>query len=61
MIKTYGVKQAAELLDINRRTIYNWIKSGKIKHTLKNGKLCISKEEVDALIRELGYGKRNKY
>ena len=29
--KTISIRQACELLDVSRRTIYNWIASGKVE------------------------------
>ena len=35
--KTATIKQACELVDVSRRTIYNWIASGKVDYVRTAG------------------------
>ncbi len=35
--KSISIKQACELLDVNRRTIYRWISSGKVEYVRTAG------------------------
>ena len=57
---TCSIQKAAELLDINRRTLYNWIKSNKIQYVLKNGNYRIETKHIRYLIESFGYGNKEK-
>jgi len=35
--KTISIRQACELVDVSRRTIYNWIASGKVERVRTAG------------------------
>ena len=45
----YTEKKAAELLRVNRITIWRWIKSGKLDIQRVGGVVFIPKEQIDSL------------
>ena len=45
----YTERQAAELLRVNRITIWRWIKSGKLDIQRAGGVVFIPKEQIDSL------------
>lgn len=50
-IEVYTLKEIEELLQVTRRTIYNWIKDGKLK-AFKVGKgWRVSKEALEEFTR----------
>jgi len=53
----YSIRQAADLIGKDRHTLRRWIDLGEVKVTrLPGGRLVISKEELESLIRKVcGY------
>ena len=45
----YFLEEVAELLGVCRKTVYNWIKSGKIKTYKVGGTVLVEKKAVEAL------------
>ncbi|HHY80515.1 MAG TPA: helix-turn-helix domain-containing protein [Thermoanaerobacter sp.] len=45
----YSVKEIAEILQINRYTVYEWIKRNKMPHnrTAKNGKILVPASAIE--------------
>lgn len=50
MSKFYTVKEAAEMLSLAHRTLYNWIYEGKIKAVKVGGATRIAEEEIKKMI-----------
>lgn len=48
----YTTSEAAEILRVNRRTIFRYIKSGKLK-AVKIGQWRIKKEDLNKLLNNL--------
>lgn len=46
------VADAAEALDVNRKTVYRWIEDGEIRAVMKGGALRIPNSEVKQLLLE---------
>jgi predicted site-specific integrase-resolvase len=51
-----SIKQASEILKINKKNIYNWIKKNKIKSELKNNKIVIDELEIEKIKKQGNYG-----
>lgn len=51
MDRYYKVSEVAEILHMNRITIYKWIKQGKIKAIEINGQLRIDGNELRRLTK----------
>lgn len=52
VINTYTLQDLAEALKVTRRTIYNYLKAGKIKTTKCGRFYRISEEEYKRILRE---------
>ncbi len=51
-ITVYTLQEVEEVLSVTRRTIYNWIKSGKL-HAVKVGKQWrVKKEDLEAFLND---------
>lgn len=44
--KIFSVKDVAELLGVNRVTVFRWIQSGKVKASMVGGAYVISVEDL---------------
>lgn len=54
------VKETCSLLKISRQTVYEWMKSGKLK-AVKAGRLVrIRREDLDSFLKEWRPGKKEK-
>ena len=50
-IKLYTISEVAEILRVTRQTVYNWIKSGKIRVVrLPNGFIRITEDELKRIL-----------
>jgi excisionase family DNA binding protein len=47
MEKLYKVEEVAEMLNVTRQTIYNWLKDGSLKETKIKGIVRIKKTDLD--------------
>ena len=46
-MKVYNITEATKILKVSRETMYNWLRSGKIKYTtLPNGQKRIPESEL---------------
>lgn len=51
-ITVYTLQEVEEVLSVTRRTIYNWIKSGKL-HAVKVGSQWrVKKEDLEAFLND---------
>lgn len=50
--KIYTLKQVAELLQVSRQTIYNYIKAGKLRATATGKEYRVTNEQLEAFINE---------
>jgi len=50
-IKYYTIREVAQLLRLDKTTIYKWIKSGKIKAIKINNRWLIPAEEVERIVK----------
>lgn len=51
-MEIYTIKQVAEMYQVNLKTIYNWIYSGKLKATRLSGSVRVSKKDLDEFIQK---------
>lgn len=49
--KVYTLKQIADLLQVSRQTIYNYIKDGKLQATKTGTQYRVTDEQLDAFIK----------
>jgi excisionase family DNA binding protein len=47
MEKLYKVEEVAEILNVTRQTIYNWLKDGSLKEIKIKGIVRIKKTDLD--------------
>jgi len=47
MEKLYKVEEVAEMLNVTRQTIYNWLKDGSLKEIKIKGIVRIKKTDLD--------------
>lgn len=50
IIKVYTLKQVAELLQVSRQTIYNYIRDGKLQATQTGKEYRVTNEQLEAFI-----------
>ena len=50
-----SVKETAELFGVTKRTVFRWIKSGKMKSVKIGRTVRVKKSEIDRLIGEGDY------
>ena len=50
-IKLYTLKEVAEILKVTKQTIYNYIKSGRIKATKYGKEYRITEKDLNTLIK----------
>ena len=55
----YSVTEFAKLLNYNRRTIYRWVKAGKLEHYVFNGQTRIPHSEYERLLKECKVAKKD--
>lgn len=48
--KIYTLKQVAELLQVSRQTIYNYIKAGKLQAIITGKEYRVTNEQLEAFI-----------
>lgn len=48
--KIYTLKQVAELLQVSRQTIYNYIRDGKLQATQTGKEYRVTNEQLEAFI-----------
>lgn len=49
--KTYTLKQVAELLQVSKQTIYNYIKAGKLQATKTGKEYRITDEQLEQFVK----------
>lgn len=49
-ITVYTLKEVEEILSVTRKTIYNWLKSGKLKAVKVGRQWRVKKEDLEAFI-----------
>ena len=54
MREMLDVKQMCELLHVERRTVYRWLKSGKVKGVRVGRKWLFDREQVERLLTKRG-------
>jgi len=51
-LEFFTPKEIAQMFKVDTKTVYRWIKSGKLKAViLSRGTLRITKEEIDRLLK----------
>ena len=50
--KIYTLKQVADLLQVSRQTIYNYIKAGKLQATATGKEYRVTNEQLEAFIQD---------
>lgn len=45
-MKYYSTNEVAEIIGVTRRTVYNYIESGKLKATKPAGRYAVSEKEL---------------
>ncbi len=53
-ITVYTLKEVEEILSVTRKTIYNWLKSGKLKAVKVGRQWRVKKEDLEAFINGEG-------
>lgn len=51
-LELYTIEELTELLQVTQRTIYNWIKSGKLKAFKIGRGWRVKREDLDAFLNE---------
>jgi len=51
-----NIEQAIDLCRVSRRTLYNWMTSGRLSYTLRNGSRLVSVDDVAWLRDHRGEG-----
>jgi len=51
MEKLYTIKEVADMLKVNKMTVYQWIYKGKIKSVKVMGNVRIKVEEIERLVK----------
>lgn len=60
MPKIYDIMEVAELLHVTRRTMYNYLRNGKITAVKIGGRWKITQEQLNALLNGEGGSVTNK-
>jgi len=50
--RLYTLKEVEEFLKVSRRTVYRYIKSGKLKAVKVNGRWRVPREELERIAKE---------
>jgi excisionase family DNA binding protein len=52
MVKTYSVKEAAQVMGVSPKTVYNWIRNGslEVRRLTPRGKIFIPESSITPLV-----------
>lgn len=51
MAKLYTTQEVADMLGVSRQTVYNWIENNEIESVKLVGRIRITQEAIDKLIK----------
>lgn len=57
MDKLYTTKELADLLQVNRMSIYNWVRRGKLSYIKLGSLVRFSEESVNKFLKETTKGR----
>ena len=49
-IKVYQVKDVAKLLEVSERTVWNWIRSGRLESVKIGGVVRVTREQINKVL-----------